>query len=188
MGKANPEPSRCSDPGRIPLDPNDYGIFFSRFAPRVQAYMIRRGLSASTAEELAQEVMLTVWNTARRYDATRAPLSTWVFTIARNRFIDEVRRNRRPKPDPDDPCWTATLSLPAGPEAHALQRNLEARVRAAFSLLSAEQRAALHALYFEGQTATEAATALGVTAGTLKSRARRALDSLRKHLAQGEAP
>ena len=48
------------------------------------------------AEDLVQEVMLTVWRRARLYDASKASVSTWIFTISRNKRIDEFRRERRP--------------------------------------------------------------------------------------------
>jgi RNA polymerase sigma-70 factor (ECF subfamily) len=159
-----------------------YERLFSRYAPLVKAYMMRRGLPAAAAEELAQEVMLTVWSKAEYFDAQRAPLRTWVFTIARNRCIDQLRRGRRPKPDPEDPCWVETVRPPEGPESMAVDRRREDRVHEALSTLNEEQRCTLRQLYFEGLTTSEAADAQGVPVGTIKSRARRALHALRETL------
>jgi len=162
-----------------------YERLFSRYAPRVKAYMIRRGLSAAAAEELTQEVMLTVWSKAERFDAERAPLRTWVFTIARNRCIDQLRRVRRPRPDPEDPCWVDTVSPPEGPEHVVAGRRREDRIHEALTTLSEEHRCTLRQLYFEGLSTSEAADAQGVPIGTIKSRARRALQALRKVLGAG---
>jgi len=162
-----------------------YERLFSRYAPRVKAYMMRRGMSAAAAEELTQEVMLTVWSKAERFDAQRAPFRTWVFTIARNRCIDQLRRGRRPQPDPEDPCWVDTVSPPEGPESMIVDRRREDRVHEALSTLNEEQRCTLRQLYFEGLTTSEAADAQGVPVGTIKSRARRALQALRSTLGVG---
>lgn len=163
-----------------------YAELFARYAPRVKGYMLRRGLPAPAAEELTQEVMLTVWNKAERYDAERAPIRTWVFTIARNRCIDELRRSIRPEPDPNDPCWVDTVNVPTGPETRALEKGRERLLRSALAQLEQGQRDTLTTLYFEGKSVAEAADLLGVPIGTIKSRTRRALDALRKQLKDGE--
>jgi RNA polymerase sigma-70 factor (ECF subfamily) len=84
---------------------------FMRFAPRVKAYLLQRGLDAAVAEELAQEVLLIVWRKAAQFDPVRASAATWIFTIARNLRIDAARRTQfaLPPPDPvDDPPATPT--------------------------------------------------------------------------------
>ena len=73
-------------------DHSAFAQLFDRFAPRIEAYLRRLGAEQALAEDLTQEVMLVLWQRARLYDATRATASTWIFTIARNRFIDTVRR------------------------------------------------------------------------------------------------
>lgn len=169
----------------VPGNTEAYGRLFARYAPRVKGYMMRRGISPSAAEELTQEVMLTVWDKAERYDAQRAPVRTWVFTIARNRCTDQLRRSMRPAPDPEDPCWVETVHVPTGPEARAMESRREDLLRDALGGLDPDQRETLRKLYFEGQTTSEAAEALGVPVGTIKSRTRRALQALRKRLGDG---
>ena len=85
-----------------------FAALFGHFAPRLKAYIRRLGTEDARAEELAQEVMLIVWRRAVLYDPAQASVSTWIFTIARNRRIDDLRRERRPEIDPDDPCWWRT--------------------------------------------------------------------------------
>ena len=81
---------------------------FGHFAPRLKAYIRRLGTEDARAEELAQEVMLIVWRRAALYDPAQASVSTWIFTIARNRRIDDLRRERRPEIDPTTRCWLRT--------------------------------------------------------------------------------
>ncbi|MEO0754408.1 MAG: sigma-70 family RNA polymerase sigma factor, partial [Pseudomonadota bacterium] len=80
-----------------------FSQLFEFYAPRVKSYMMRLGSDDNQAEELAQEVMVTVWRKAIQYDASKASVSTWIFRIARNRRIDVYRRLKRPELEPDEP-------------------------------------------------------------------------------------
>ena len=68
---------------------------FEAYAPRVKTYMMRQGADANTAEELAQETLLTVWRKAALYSGEKGSATTWIFTIARNLKIDKLRREMR---------------------------------------------------------------------------------------------
>ena len=69
-----------------------FSELFDFYAPRVKSYMLRLGASALEAEDLAQDVMVTVWRKAGMYDRKQASVSTWIFRVARNRRIDKFRR------------------------------------------------------------------------------------------------
>jgi RNA polymerase sigma-70 factor (ECF subfamily) len=69
-----------------------FAALFKHFAPKIKGYLIKIGTDRGQAEELTQEVMLTVWRKAATFDRRQASVSTWLFTIARNRRIDAVRR------------------------------------------------------------------------------------------------
>ena len=71
-----------------------FAELFGHFAPRVKGFLMRYGLPDVLSEDLAQETMLTVWRKADRFDPARAGVSTWIFTIARNKRIDRLRRDR----------------------------------------------------------------------------------------------
>ena len=71
-----------------------FAELFGHFAPRVKGFLMRYGLSDVLSEDLAQETMLTVWRKANLFDSSRAGVSTWIFTIARNKRIDRLRRDR----------------------------------------------------------------------------------------------
>jgi RNA polymerase sigma-70 factor (ECF subfamily) len=154
---------------------------FAEYAPRVRAYFLRHGLSRSLADEVAQEVMISVWSNTERFDPEKGAMSTWVFAIARNRLIDSVRRLRRPEPDPDDPCWVGDRqSQEPSPERAVVEHARARALRSALERLPPEQRRVLEALYFDGQSMSELSTSTGIPLGTIKTRARLALRALRQ--------
>jgi RNA polymerase sigma-70 factor (ECF subfamily) len=157
-----------------------FATLFSHFAPRLKAYMRRLGLEDARAEELAQEVMLIVWRRATLYDPALASASTWIFTIARNKRIDELRRERRPEIDPDDPA----LVQDTAPAADLLvsQDQTGRRLRAAVAALPEEQAEVLRKNFFEDKPHGVIAAELALPLGTVKSRLRLALAKLRQAL------
>ncbi|MGA0604173.1 sigma-70 family RNA polymerase sigma factor [Caulobacter sp. KR2-114] len=184
-----PEPAAPDDPKRLSglivavaanADRDAFAILFDHFAPRVKSYMLRLGAAPEAAEELAQETMLTVWRKAGAFDPTRAAASTWIFTIARNRRIDALRRIR---PDlPADPAEAP--DMPAAPDAVLAAGQDEARVRAALATLSAEQAEVVRLSFFSDRPHAEIAEALGLPLGTVKSRLRLAMGRLRAILGE----
>lgn len=90
-----------------------FAALFRHFEPRVKAFLMRGGADADSAQEVAQDAMVTVWRKAATFDRTRASAATWIFTIARNRRIDLLRRNNRPAIEAED--WLAVF-VPSGGE------------------------------------------------------------------------
>lgn len=156
---------------------------FGFFAPRVKAYLMRLGSDAHQAEELVQEAMIMVWRKAASFDPAQAAVSTWIFTIARNKRIDAIRRERRPEIDPDDPA------LVPQPEALAdgvvEQQQHARRLKEAIGRLSAEQASLIKMAYFADKAHGAIAEETGLPLGTVKSRLRLALGHLRKELKEG---
>lgn len=163
-----------------------FATLYRIMAPRLRSFLISRTRGdMSQSEELLQETMLTVWKRATTYDESKASPSTWMFTIARNRFIDRCRKALRPTPDLDDPCF-----IPAGPEApdRSLERARRSRkLHSALSKLPDDQRVVLRQAYFEGKAQSAVASDLGVPLGTVKSRARLAIQRLRLEIEIEEA-
>lgn len=152
-----------------------FAELFAHFAPRVKGFLMRSGADASLAEECAQEVMATVWLKSHMFDPARASVATWIFTVARNRKIDILRKERRPEPE----------ELPWGPEAEpeqddvlALQQESEILGKALKELPEA-QRELIQKAYFGDLSHSEIAEATGLPLGTIKSRLRLALERLR---------
>jgi RNA polymerase sigma factor (sigma-70 family) len=144
----------------------------------VKAFLMKSGASASLAEECAQDVMATLWQKANLYDPARASVATWVFTIARNRRIDALRKARRPEPE----------DLPWGPEPEPDQAEVyeaaqeTTRLGAALAQLPDKQRELIERAYYGDLTHTEIAAETGLPLGTIKSRIRLALERLRHHM------
>lgn len=157
-----------------------FAQIFRHFAPRVKGFLMKSGASAALAEECAQDVMATLWQKSHLFDPTRASVATWVFTIARNRRIDALRKSRRPEPE----------DLPWGPEAEPDQQDaLEmaqetARLGAALAQLPDKQRSLIERAYYGDLSHSEIAAETGLPLGTIKSRIRLALDRLRHQMDQ----
>lgn len=156
-------------------DADAFAQVFDHFAPRVKAFLMKSGADAATAEECAQDVMVTVWRKAPQFDATRASVATWIYTIARNRRIDMLRRDRRP--EPEELTWGPEAE-PDQLDAIALQQE-SARLVSAMADLPDRQRQMIERAYFGDLTHSEIAEETGLPLGTIKSRIRLALERLR---------
>lgn len=157
-----------------------YSELFTYYAPRVKSYLLRLGADGAQSEEIAQDVMVTVWRKAGLFDRRQASVSTWIFRIARNRRIDVFRRSKRPDLDPEE-----TMILPAGveaPEDRVEAMETEARVRAAMKDLPEEQLQLLRLAFYEGLSHREIAGKLDVPLGTVKSRIRLAFAKMKSRL------
>lgn len=135
--------------------------------------MLKAGADMQTAEEIAQETMLIVWRKAAQFRPERAAPSTWIFTIARNKRIDRLRRERRPTPEapPEPPAYEAY-----GWDVLVADRQ---RLKAWLGELPAEQSQVITLFYLRGQTQSDIAKELKLSLGTVKSRIRLALGRLR---------
>jgi RNA polymerase sigma-70 factor (ECF subfamily) len=161
-------------------DRSAFAAVFGHFGPRIKAYLMRRGSDAGAAEEVVQEVMVTLWRRAETFDARQANASTWVFTIARNKRIDMMRRERRPEIDPEDP---ALVPAENGNAEDRVERAQDAaRLRGAMASLPAEQKDLLTMAFFEDKPHSTIAAESGLPLGTVKSRIRLAMARLRKEL------
>ncbi len=159
-------------------DQSAFAELFRHFAPRVKAFLLKSGANETLAEECTQEVMATLWNKAHLFDPSRASVATWIFTIARNRKIDMLRKTRRPEPE----------DLPWGPEAEpdqeealALQQETD-KLGNALRQLPGKQRELIEKAYFGELSHSEIAAQTGLPLGTIKSRIRLALERLRHEM------
>ena len=158
-----------------------FEVLFNDFAPRVAAFLMRGGTSATTAEELAQEVMVTLWRKAATFDPKRAVLSTWVFTIARNLRIDRHRHHGN-EHIPLDPVHDDVVD-PAPAAADRLYcSQRESRLREALRRLAPHQKGLIQLSYFAQMPHSEIARDLCLPLSTVKSRIRQALNDLRREL------
>ena len=155
---------------------------------RTMAYSIALRITADTsiAEDVVQDAFLGAWRNAARYVETRGSVKTWLLSIVHHRAVDAVRR-RRPTtelPDQELPPPEALTIPDIWPEVAAgLDR---AAVQAALGALSAVQREALELAYFAGLTQQEIASRTDTPLGTVKSRMRLGLLTMRRVLVGGE--
>lgn len=162
-------------------DKQAFALLFRHFAPRLKSYCLRQGVAADMAEELVQEAMVQVWRKAATFDPAKAAVSTWLFTIIRNKRIDKIRREVRPELKPED------FEVFQQPEQGADDRvgaMLEAdRIAQALDQLTADQRLVLEKAFFEDKSHSVIATETGLPLGTVKSRIRLALSRLKVMIA-----
>lgn len=159
-------------------DKKAFTTLFGHFAPRVKTYLQRGGIAGAIAEDMMQDVLLTVWNKAEQFDPGRASAQAWIFGIARNLKIDLLRRSRLLVQD-------AAISEEAPvPLADAIVEAEQASrsIRRAIDELPEDQVAVLRLAFFEDLSHGEIEKALGVPLGTVKSRLRLALAKLRRAL------
>ena len=162
-----------------------FGELFRRYSGRVRAFLIRGGCPVGLAEEATQDVMVTLWRKAASFDPAKAGAATWIYTIARNRRIDLIRRERRAEPRADDPLFQPDPVDSAETDMAGADR--DAIVRAALSGLPEEQAAVVRLAFFDGLSHAEIAETLAVPLGTVKSRLRLAFVRLRDALGAGFA-
>lgn len=155
-----------------------FAVLFRHFAPRVKSFLMKSGADATLAEECAQDVMATLWQKAHLFDPSRASVATWIFTIARNRRIDVLRKSRRP--EPEDLDW-GPESEPDGADIFE-SRQETTRLGAALAQLPEKQRALIERAYFGDLSHGELAAETGLPLGTIKSRIRLALEKLRQQM------
>jgi len=161
-------------------DRDAFTALFDHFAPRLNAYLLRLGLDAVVAEETTQEIMETVWRKAALYDPQKSSVATWIYRVARNRWIDLKRRSREDMFSDEDLLAIADLTPGSDDQLDAAQR--EARVRAALAVLPPAQLELVQLAFFEGLSHSVIAQRTGLPLGTVKSRLRIAFTRLRRVL------
>jgi RNA polymerase sigma-70 factor (ECF subfamily) len=166
-------------------DEDALGLLYDRFGRTAFALSFRIVRDRELAEDAVQESFLAAWRRASSFDPARAKVSTWLFTIVRNKSVDLVRREEsRPSLTSDE----ALREEPSGidVEAQVTAHLGNERVHAALSALSPRDREVLELAYFGGLTQSELAARLQEPIGTIKSRTHAALGKLRRLLAGEE--
>lgn len=164
-------------------DREAFARLFEAYARRVKSYLIRLGAPGALAEDLAQDAMVSIWRRAGSYDPTKAKASTWIFVIARNAWIDRLRRERVEFAY-RDALVEEEESTDESPDDAAERLQTEDQVAAALAILSPEQRQVVQLSFFEDKPHSEIAEHLSLPLGTVKSRLRLALIKLKAHWEQ----
>lgn len=156
-------------------------------------YSLARRICADEglAEDVVQEVFLTLWRDPARYDPSRGGFATWLLTLIHHKAVDAVRREstlrRRMVAAPEAGEEWSPTPVPGADQA-AIARVAASQVRAALHRLPFEQRQVLALAYFGGHTQREIAVLTGVPLGTVKSRMFTAVQRLRSLLADQLGP
>lgn len=154
---------------------------YDHYAPRLQRYLLGLNVPAAQAEELVQEALLRLWRRADQFDAARASLSTWLFRVARNLYIDSVR---------GEPHWLPIqegldrldLDNADSPASSTESFTDYAGLSRAIDELPAPQARLIRMSYYEAKSHSEIAHELGLPLGSVKSSLRRAFAKLQAGL------
>ena len=158
---------------------NDRAAFveiFSYYAPRVKSYLLKHGADDTTAEEVVQATMVTVWEKAKGFDPKKAAASTWIFTIARNKRIDMLRKQKYIEVNTDAP--ELENAVYETEDAYADKGEVE-KLHSAIESLPDEQARLLRMAFFEDKSHQVISDETKLPLGTVKSRLRLALEKLR---------
>src|SRR3984957_20569080 len=175
----SPPPSAQDDAALLALvqrgDEYAMASLFDRYSKVVYSVALRVLRDPASAEDVLQEVFMQIWRNPDGFVATRDSLGGWLAVVARNRSIDALRR-KRPTEQVDDMSLASNYNLADEAERNSLME----KARVVIHLLPIEQRKTLEMAFFDGLTHSEIAEMTGDPLGTVKTRIRSALTSLRK--------
>lgn len=163
----------------VERDESALAVLYDRYAGMLSSVLNRILHDTQAAEEILQDIFYQLWRTARNFDATRGSLPGWLMVIARNRAISRLRRHN---PAGGDELEENTVVMQSNLESNVAQTQMIGKVKGALEKLPQEQRAAIELAYFEGLTHTEIAAKTGDPLGTVKTRLRTAVETLKKNL------
>jgi RNA polymerase sigma-70 factor, ECF subfamily len=160
------------------------GQLYDRYSTLVHSVALRVVGDADDAEEVVEASFWQAWRQASRYEETRGGISTWLVMIARSRAVDRLRALRRSREQAWEELPEPAETRDDGPTLDAAESDeLRRMVAGAVATLPPEQRETVELAYFRGMSQTEIAEATGQPLGTVKTRARLALQKLRTALA-----
>ncbi len=181
--RLSPRTADADDPALLAAiargDIEAFQVFYDRYASRVTSYVRQLSRDREGVEDLVQEVFVSVWRKAGSYSPERGDAAGWLYTMTRNKLVDQWRRVREKAVELDA---MQSWEMPAIP---APEEDLFLSVRQALVQVAPDQREAIEMAYFGGLTYEETAVRLDLPVGTLKSRIRAGLRSLRSVLDPG---
>lgn len=158
-------------------DEQAMAALYDRYSKVVYSVSLRVLRDPATAEDVLQDVFMSIWRRPDTFSPARGSLGGWLAVIARNRSIDLLRRKR-----PSEQVEEIYLASPFDLADEAERNNMMERARAVIARLPPEQRKTLEMAFFDGLTHSEIAEMTGDPLGTVKTRIRSALLILRKEL------
>ena len=156
-----------------------FSNLFDFLAPKLKAYFIQNGISADISEELTQEVMSIIWSKSDRYDPSKSAVTTWVYTIARNKKVDFFRKSAKINVNDDD---IREFLYENGDEDKLSRKEAAEQVNRINKELNQDQRKMIKMNFFENKSHKKIAEELEIPLGTVKSRIRHLLIKLQRFL------
>ena len=156
---------------------------YDRYSTMLFGMLMRILRDQQAAEEVLQDMFLQLWRNAAQFDAKRGSLPAWLMVIGRNRAISRLRGRRdREVLEEEEGDYANTFASGQNIEDEAVRAELARNISAALEQLPAEQKQAVELAYFEGMTQSEIANRTGTPLGTVKTRVRTAMQTLRQIL------
>jgi RNA polymerase sigma-70 factor, ECF subfamily len=174
-----PQPTVEDDASLLALvrngDEQAMAALFDRYSKIVYSVALRVLRDPAAAEDVLQEIFMQVWRNPESFTSARGSLAGWLAVVARNRSIDTLRRRR-----PTDSVEDVVLASSTDTASEVERSSLMERARGVIATLPGEQRKTLEMAFFDGLTHSEIAEMTGDPLGTVKTRIRSALLTLRK--------
>jgi RNA polymerase sigma-70 factor (ECF subfamily) len=156
-------------------DESAMGALYDRYSGLVYSVALRVLGDTGAAEDILQDIFIQVWRNPAQFDSRRGNIGPWLAVIARNRAIDVLRKRH-----PEDDIADTPISITPDMAGDASRNQVMEKVRSALTTMPAAQRTALEMAYFEGLSHSEIAEKSGEPLGTIKTRIRSGLLTLRK--------
>ncbi|MEW6569248.1 MAG: sigma-70 family RNA polymerase sigma factor [Chloroflexota bacterium] len=165
-------------------DREAFARLYDEHVDRIYRYLLSRLGTPEAAEDVTSEVFLKAWEQLPRHRLGSRPFAAWLFRVAHNAIIDEIRRARRV--NDRELSGPLPAANPGGPEVGAEQRLRAARVRQALKDLTEDQRQVLALRFFGGLTTREIAREMGKREGAVRALQMRGLQALAARLGDGD--
>lgn len=159
---------------------------YDRYVRQCFGLALRMLSDKALAEEVVQEVFLKVWTQPNSYSPQRGRFASWILSLVHHRSIDELRKYSHGELPLDDPALGGVLNTEADPEPDPADQvwlaEQQKAVREALKQIAPNQRQVLELAYFRGLSQSEIASKLDQPLGTVKTRMRSGMQSLRSLL------
>jgi len=155
---------------------------FEIYGPKLKGWLMARGVGNGTAEDIVQDVMIKVWTKAASFDPSKASFATWVYRMTRNRWIDHQRKHgRMDVRDPEFMKIIADDEVPSAEVNFMAQQDTD-MLREQIARLTTPQQMAIKMAFMEFKTHNEISEETGVPLGTVKTRIRSAIQTLKSNM------
>ena len=156
-----------------------FSKLFDFLAPKINAYFLQNSINSQNSEELTQEVMSILWSKSNLYNSNKSSLTTWIFTIARNKKIDFFRKNIGFKTNEED---VRRFLYEENDVDDTENDEILWKINKINQQLNTEQKKIIKMNFFENKSHKKIAEELEIPLGTVKSRIRHILIKMQKHL------